>query len=840
MSDQDSNSADSGVADETGLTKLVLPVLPLRDMMVLPHSEASLLVGRSASLRTVEIAQEADSQIVILAQQNPSEEQVTPGNLYAYGSEATISEVLKLPDQAAKIQIKAGKLVKATSFETRGGCLYAVLDVVPSLAIEPEDEKRYLSVIKQQFVELMKKTGLKLSRETVGEIEKCLTLEPLLYILMRTLSIPLAEIQENLASDSLIDRAETIMRLLEERIETSSLDRKLRRRIKNQIEKNQREYFLSEQIKAAQKELSHQEGDEDELTELRKQVEAARMPKAAHKKAMGEIKKLEMMSPLSAEASVIRNYLSWMISLPWHKTSKTQKNLSKAASILDQDHYGLDDVKERILEYLAVQMRTDQAQSSILCLVGPPGVGKTSLGKSIAAATNREFIHMALGGMRDEAEIRGHRRTYIGAMPGRIIQRMAKAGTVNPLFLLDELDKIGMDYRGDPAAALLEVLDPEQNQAFSDHFLESEYNLSSVMFVCTANTLNIPPALLDRLEIVEIAGYTEEEKLHIAVSHLLPKQLKRSGLVPDELTLGEDSIKKVIESYTREAGVRQLERRLGRIARRTVLNHLRASTTASEGETGQKDTAKVLQKTQIEPDQVVDYLGVEEFHREGMASVDQVGQVTGLAWTSAGGEILTIEAIAIQGGSGKVIKTGSLGDVMQESVHAALSVVRKHVLNMEVAQGYPDKCDIHLHIPSGATPKDGPSAGVGITVAVMSALTGMTVSKDIAMTGEITLRGEVLRIGALKEKLLAARRHGMKKVLIPADNVAGLSEISEHVKEALEVIPVHSINEVWSHVFTQATPQQIAVLKESQDQQMEKYTLRPDSGSQGRASSLPN
>lgn len=777
-----------------------VPVLALRDVVVLPGTEVPLFVGRALSLRALELAVEGGGRLLLVSQREPEHEQIKVNNLYRVGTLSEVKQILRMGDGTVKAQVFSLERSKVDGFEMDDGALYAEISSVEITKLPEEEEQRYASVLRKQFGEYVTKGGRKLPREVKVTGENVSGLSELVDFLALHSSLELTEMQELLELPQLVPRTEFLMKALERRIEMGKLERTLRKRIKKQMEKNQKEYYLNEQIKAAQKELVAESGG-DEWEVLRRKVEEAKMSDAASEKALAEISKLEMMSPGSAEAYVIRNYLDVLLSLPWHKSTRIRRDLQQATKMLEEEHYGLDDVKERILEYLAVQSRTRKPQSTVLCLVGPPGVGKTSLGKSIARATGRNFAHIALGGVRDEAEIRGHRRTYVGAMPGRILQRLTKTGTSNPLFLLDEVDKIGRDYhRGDPASALLEVLDPEQNGNFFDHFLDTEYDLSSVMFVCTANTLNIPPALLDRMEVVQVSGYTEEEKLHIAQKHLLPKQLQRAGLKPAELQLTEETINGIIHGYTQEAGVRQLEQRFGRIARKVVLASQRAAKKATKG------NKKPAISVQIQIAELTDYLGVKEYHQQESGKVDRIGQITGLAWTSSGGEILTIESVCIPGGRGRTIKTGSLGDVMQESVQAALTVARTCAVGMDVIVGYPEQCDIHLHIPSGATPKDGPSAGLGMTVAVLSSITGLPIAGNLAVTGEITLRGEVLRIGALKEKLLAARRSGIERVLIPEENTADLSEISEHVKKDLEIIPVRWVGEVWQHVFGDALP----------------------------------
>ena len=831
-----------------------IPVLPLRDLVVLPDNQVAqkvpLFVGRPLSLRALELTSERGGNLLLVAQRDPDQEQISQDNLYGVGTLTKLEEVLKLADGTVKAVVTAVARARVTGLRTDEGALQAEVEILAPAPMPEQVERQHMSVLSQQFREYTNKVNRKKTtpRELLLLADKAEGLGELADMLASHMNLELEEMQQLLELHELSERSERLMKLLEERIEMGELDRQLRSRIKQQIEKNQKEYYLSEQIKAAQKELEG--GGEDDISHLRAKIDKARMPKSAKEKALSELRKLEMMSPMSAEASVIRNYLGWMLDLPWRKASKVESDLNRAVEILNEDHYGLEDVKERILEYLAVQARSSKPQSTILCLVGPPGVGKTSLGKSIARATGREFAHMALGGMRDEAEIRGHRRTYVGAMPGRIIQRMCKVGVRNPLFLLDELDKIGMDYRGDPAAALLEVLDPEQNLSFTDHFMETEYDLSNVMFVCTANTLNIPPALLDRLEVVQISSYTEEEKVHIATRHLIPKQMARTGLQPEELRIEDKAVQAIIHGYTREAGVRQLDRRLSRLARKIVLKNDRKQTSTATASKSKKVTAtkgkatatksraakksKPFSTTVVKAGDVVDYLGVLEFHAQERNGIDRVGQITGLAWTAAGGEVLSIEASYVPGGRGRVIKTGSLGDVMQESVQAALTVVRNSTVGMEVVEGYPENCDIHLHMPSGATPKDGPSAGLGITIAIMSTVLDLPISSNVAVTGEITLRGEVLRIGALKEKLLAARRHGIKTVLIPEENKSDLEEVSSQVKDALEIVPVRWVQEVWSRVFGKAIGKgKLQALNASPARKMAEYSMhrpQPEAG----------
>lgn len=784
-----------------------LPALPLRDMVVLPGGSASLFVGRPGSLRALELAANSGKELLLVAQKDSGSNDLSADTLYSIGVIAQVGESIRTPDNTVKAMVKAGERVRILSLEESDGALHAIVEIIPSVDLSPTQEKQYIAALKSQFEEYTQKGDRKAAAESAILAVKQISLGQLVDHLAPYCNLELVELQQILECHEMDKRAELLMKVLEERIDLNKIERRLRSRIKQQIDRNQREYYLTEQIKAAQNELGGDE-EEDEFIQFKNKITKARMPAQAKNKAEAEIKKLRMMSPMSAEATVIRNYLGWLLDLPWSKQTRTKPSLSEAFEILEKQHHGLEEVKERVLEYLAVQSRVKTMQSTILCFVGPPGVGKTSLGEAIADATGRKFVRMALGGMRDEAEIRGHRRTYIGSMPGRIIQKMTQAGVNNPLFLLDEIDKLGMDYRGDPAAALLEVLDPEQNQHFSDHFLETEFDLSKVMFICTANTMNLPPALLDRLEVVHLSGYTEDEKMDIAQQHLLPKQHRLTGLSEKELRIAPEALTEIIGGYTQEAGVRQLERCLAQIARKTVLIAARAKDEAKAAKSvkAAKSSAKGAKRkksgtSELQIQQLEDYLGVKRYFLDEASKKDRVGQITGLAWTQAGGDVLTIEAACISGGNDKLIKTGSLGEVMQESVQAALTVARNCTLSMNVVEGYPAKCDMHMHIPAGSTPKDGPSAGLAMTLAAISAVTHIPIKGSIAVTGEITLRGEVLRIGGLKEKLLAARRSGIQKVLIPADNEAELSKIPENITGVLEIVGVRWVHEVWEHAF---------------------------------------
>ena len=756
-----------------------LPLLPLRDVVVYPHMVLPLFVGREKSIEALEDAMANDKQVLLVAQRNAADDNPAADDIYQVGTVSNILQLLKLPDGTIKVLVEGGYRAAVTKVEDDGDFAVAcVREIVSEDIPEQEVEALLRSTIAQfeKYVNLSKKVPAEVLTSLTG-IE-----EPgrLADTIAAHMSVDLEEKQHILEISGIRARLEHLMGLMEAEIDLFQVEKRIRGRVKKQMEKSQREYYLNEQMKAIQKELGDLDEAPNELDELQARIEEAKMPEEAQDKALSELGKLKMMSPMSAEASVVRSYIDWMVSVPWTKRSKVKHDLKRAATILDEDHYGLEEVKDRILEYLAVQKRVRKVKGPVLCLVGPPGVGKTSLGESIARATNRKFVRMALGGVRDEAEIRGHRRTYIGSMPGKLLQKMSKAGVKNPLFLLDEIDKMGMDHRGDPASAMLEVLDPEQNHAFNDHYLEVDYDLSDVMFVCTSNTMNIPGPLLDRMEVIRIPGYTEDEKLNIAERYLIPKQLKLNGLKKDELVIAQDLVVDIIRYYTREAGVRSLEREIAKVCRKMV-----KAFTLGEIPGGATVTAETLP----------DLLGVRKYNYGIAEEENKIGQVTGLAWTSVGGELLTIEAVAVAG-KGRHVKTGSLGDVMQESIQAATTVVRSRSQMLGIPSTYHEKHDVHIHVPEGATPKDGPSAGVAMCTALVSVLTSIPVRADVAMTGEITLRGEVLPIGGLKEKLLAARRGGIKTVIIPKENERDLKEVPDNIKEHLEIRPVKWIDEV--------------------------------------------
>ncbi|MDP2241217.1 MAG: endopeptidase La [Burkholderiales bacterium] len=760
------------------ITPLQLPLLPLRDVVVFPHMVIPLFVGRPKSIKALETAMEAGKSIVLVAQKSASKDEPTPEDMYEIASIANILQMLKLPDGTVKVLVEGSQRARITEIvDDKTHYTVTVTPVPADAGGDHEVEAMRRTMIQQfdQYVKLNKKIPPEILTSLAG-IDEAGRLGD---TIAAHLPLKLEQKQEVLEMFDVKQRLDHLLKLVESELDILQVEKRIRGRVKRQMEKSQREYYLNEQVKAIQKELGESEDGAD-IDEVEKKIKAARMPKEARKKVEAELKKLKLMSPMSAEATVVRNYIDAVVTLPWRKKSKISTDLTAAEKVLDVDHYGLEKVKERIVEYLAVQQRVDKLKAPILCLVGAPGVGKTSLGQSIARATNRKFVRMSLGGVRDEAEIRGHRRTYIGSMPGKILQNMSKVGVRNPLFLLDEVDKMGMDFRGDPASALLEVLDPEQNHTFVDHYVEVEYDLSDVMFVATANTLNIPPALLDRMEVIRLSGYTEDEKVHIAMQHLLPKVMKNHGLKPEEIVVSDSALRDIVRYYTREAGVRSLEREVSKFCRKVV-----KTLVSEKGSRKVSITARNLDK----------YLGVRRY-TYGMAEKNnQVGQVCGLAWTEVGGELLTIEAVVMQG-KGKMTTTGKLGEVMQESVQAALSVVRSRSRLLGIQSDFYQKNDIHIHLPEGATPKDGPSAGVGICTAMVSALTGIPVRADVAMTGEITLRGEVLPIGGLKEKLLAAHRGGIKTVLIPEENVKDLAEIPDNVKNHLDIHPVKWIDSV--------------------------------------------
>ena len=759
------------------------PLLPLRDVVVFPHMVIPLFVGRPKSIKAMETAMEAGKSILLVAQKSAAKDDPGAEDMYEIGCVASILQMLKLPDGTVKVLVEGGSRARLsaivdmkTHWVADGALIQADGEPVP----EVEAMRRALLSAFDQYVKLNKKIPPEILTSLAGIDEA----GRLADTVAAHLPLKLEQKQQVLEMFDVKSRLEHLLSQLETEIDILQVEKRIRGRVKRQMEKSQREYYLNEQVKAIQKELG--EGEEGaDLEEMDKKIKRAHMPKDARKKAESELKKLKLMSPMSAEATVVRNYIETLVNLPWRRKSKISKDIKGAQTVLDKDHYGLEKVKERIVEYLAVQSRVDKMKAPILCLVGPPGVGKTSLGQSIAKATNRKFVRMSLGGVRDEAEVRGHRRTYIGSMPGKILQNMSKVGVRNPLFLLDEVDKMGMDWRGDPSSALLEVLDPEQNHTFVDHYVEVEYDLSEVMFVATANTLNIPPALADRMEVIRLSGYTEDEKLNIAIRYLLPKQMANAGLKEGELAVNEGAIRDIVRYFTREAGVRSLERELSKICRKAVKQLL---TDKQEGD-------GKLKRIGVSSRNLDKFLGVRKYTFGVAEKENQIGQVTGLAWTEVGGELLTIETVTMPG-KGKTITTGKLGDVMQESIQAALSVVRNRSRKLGVSEDFYQKNDIHIHLPEGATPKDGPSAGIGICTAMVSVLTGIPVRADVAMTGEITLRGEVLPIGGLKEKLLAAHRGTIKTVLIPQENVKDLADIPDNVKNRLEILPVKWIDQV--------------------------------------------
>ncbi len=755
-----------------------LPLLPLRDVVVFPHMVIPLFVGRPKSIKALEAAMEAGKSIMLVAQKSAAKDEPSPEDMYRVGCVANILQMLKLPDGTVKVLVEGvqrANISQIHDLPAHFSCDAETVGAGSETNSEVEALRRALVQQFDQYVKLNKKIPPEILTSLAGIDDA----GRLADTIAAHLPLKLEQKQEILEMFPVQKRLEHLLGALEGELDILQVEKRIRGRVKRQMEKSQREYYLNEQVKAIQKELG--EGEEGaDLEEMDKRIKRAHMPKEAKKKADAELKKLKLMSPMSAEATVIRNYIDILCNLPWKRKSKVNNDLNNANKVLDEDHYGLDKVKERILEYLAVQQRVDKVKAPILCLVGPPGVGKTSLGQSIARATNRKFIRMALGGVRDEAEIRGHRRTYIGSMPGKILQNMTKVGVKNPLFLLDEIDKMGMDFRGDPSSALLEVLDPEQNHTFADHYVEVDYDLSEVMFVATANTMNIPAPLMDRMEIIRLSGYTEDEKINIAQKYLLPKQIKNNGLKLGEISVAESAIRDIIRYYTREAGVRSLEREISKICRKVVKTLLLKKT-----ETKITVNAKNLDK----------FLGVRRFNFGIAEKENQVGQVTGLAWTEVGGELLTVETVAVPG-KGAITRTGTLGDVMKESIEAARTVVRKRARMLGIQPDFYEKTDLHIHMPEGATPKDGPSAGIAITTALVSVLSGIPVRADVAMTGEITLRGEVLPIGGLKEKLLAAHRGGIKTVLIPEDNVKDLAEIPDNIKNRLEIIPVKWIDKV--------------------------------------------
>ena len=757
-------------------------MLPLRDIVVFPHMIVPLFVGREKSIKALEEVMREDKRILLVAQKNPADDDPSIDAIYEVGTLAQVLQLLKLPDGTVKVLVEGTERAKVERFTSHADYFEAEVKLLPNIIANEQETEALARTAISQF-ESYVKLNKKVPQEILATLGQITDLAKLSDTIAAHLAIKITEKQEILEMQSVQARLEKAFAVMEGEISVLQVEKRIRSRVKRQMEKTQREYYLNEQMKAIQKELGDGE-ERDEVGELEQKVKNTKFSKEARERAEAEIKKLRQMSPMSAEATVVRNYLDWLLSLPWGVKSKVKRDLPFAQNVLDTDHFGLDKVKERIVEYLAVQSRTNKMKGPILCLVGPPGVGKTSLGKSIAKATGREFIRMSLGGVRDEAEIRGHRRTYIGSMPGKIIQSMKKAKKSNPLFLLDEIDKMGMDFRGDPSSALLEVLDPEQNSTFMDHYLEVEYDLSNVMFVTTSNTLNIPPALLDRMEIIRIAGYTEEEKMEIGKRHLVPKVMENHALDKKEFEITDDAIYEAIRRYTREAGVRNLEREINTIARKAVKDLMMSK----------------KKKIKVTPEVVNQYLGVQKFKHGEAEREDQVGVVTGLAWTEVGGELLTIEALMMPG-KGKMTVTGNLKDVMKESISAASSYVRSRAPSIGVKPPVFDKKDIHVHVPEGATPKDGPSAGIAMVTAIVSVMTGIPVRKDVAMTGEITLRGRVLPIGGLKEKLLAALRGGIKKVMIPEENAKDLAEIPDSVKNGMEIIPVAMMDDALKHAL---------------------------------------
>jgi ATP-dependent Lon protease len=800
------------MSDQGSQLRTAVPILPLRDVVVYPHMVIPLFVGREKSIVALDESMNNDKQILLVAQKQADIDEPTLDDIYTQGTLATILQLLKLPDGTVKVLVEGGS--RATIVQPHTGEYFSA--DVRLIEEDQEVESRELDVLKRSVISQFE-NYVKLNKKVPPEILTSLSgiEQPgrLADTVAAHMSLKLNEKQKVLEIESVRHRLEHVMGLIDTEIDMLQIEKRIRGRVKQQMEKSQREYYLNEQMKAIQKELGEMEDAPNEISDLEQKIEDSGMPKEARDKATSELNKLKMMSPMSAEAAVVRNYIDWLVKVPWKNRSKINRNLEKASGILEADHYGLEKVKERILEYLAVQQRVKKLKGPILCLVGPPGVGKTSLGQSIARATNRKFVRMSLGGVRDEAEIRGHRRTYIGSMPGKIVQNLSKAGTRNPLFLFDEVDKMSMDFRGDPSSALLEVLDPEQNATFGDHYLEVDLDLSDVMFVCTANTLNIPPPLLDRMEVIRIPGYTEDEKTNIARNYLIPKQMKANGLKENEFAMAQSAIRDVVRYYTRESGVRNLEREIAKICRKVVKGLLL------------KPRDK---QVNIVPRSLEKYLGVKRYRYGRAEETDQVGQVTGLAWTEVGGELLTIEATTVPG-KGKLIHTGQLGDVMQESIQAATTVVRSRASVLGIDPDFYQNCDLHFHLPEGATPKDGPSAGVGMCTALVSSLTNIPVRSDVAMTGEITLRGEVLPIGGLKEKLLAAHRGGITTTLIPHENEKDLVEIPKNIKDKLNIIPVR-----WIEQVLELSLQHMPVPK-SDDGELgkEKTTKKPEDPSKG-------
>jgi len=758
--------------------KITQPLLPLRDIVVFPNMVIPLFVGRDKSITALNEVMKGDKKIILVTQKNSEVDDPKRNDIFTYGCESNILQLLKLPDGTVKVLVEGTKRVKILDFKDEEKFIYCIFEYQKDV-ISKDENLIPLALAAIRRFEKLNSINKKISTETINNIKQIKEASKIADNIASHLNITISEKQQIFETLDVKKRLNVVIKIMENEASIIGVEKRIRGRVKTQMEKTQREYYLNEQLKAIQKELGEIEDGKDETANLKKSIQKAKMPKDVEKKCMSELKKLKNMSPMSAEATVVRNYLDWMIDLPWHKKDNVDIDLSKAVKILDEDHFGLEKVKERIVEFLAVQKRMEKIKGPILCLVGPPGVGKTSLGKSIARATNRQFVRMSLGGIRDEAEIRGHRRTYIGSLPGKIIQMMKKAGTKNPLFLLDEIDKIGNDYRGDPSSALLEALDSEQNKTFNDHYLEVDYDLSDVLFVTTANTLNILPPLLDRMEVIRIPGYTEDEKINIANNYLLPKQIKDNGIKEGELNLKDGTIKEIIRSYTRESGVRNLEREISKVTRKVVKKIV----------TGEDNTAEVDETN------ISDFLGVKKFKFGELEDKDKIGIVIGLAWTEFGGEILKVETVNMPG-KGKMQITGKLGDVMQESVKAAKSFVRSKSLEYGIIPPIFEKRDFHIHVPEGATPKDGPSAGIAMVTSIVSSITNIPVNREIAMTGEVTVTGQVLTIGGLKEKLLSAHRAGVKKVLIPKENEKDLVDIPQKVREDIEIVPVETADEV--------------------------------------------
>ena len=789
------------------------PVLPLRDIVVFPHMIVPLFVGREKSVRALEDVMKDDKQILLVTQKNAAQDDPTPADIYSVGTVGTVLQLLKLPDGTVKVLVEGGQRASITKFAENEDFFQAYADLVEEKVGESQELEALGRAVVSQFEQYIK-LNKKIPPEVLVSINQIEEPGKLADTVASHLALKIPEKQQLLECATVSERLERVYAFMEGEIGVLQVEKRIRNRVKRQMEKTQREYYLNEQLKAIQKELGETEDGRDESAELEEKINKTRFSKEARDKALAELKKLRSMSPMSAEATVVRNYLDWMLSIPWKKRTKVKKDLKLAQKVLDADHYGLEKVKERILEYLAVQNRMNKVKGPILCLVGPPGVGKTSLGKSIAKSTGRNFVRMSLGGVRDEAEVRGHRRTYIGSMPGKVIQGMKKAKSSNPLFLLDEIDKLGADWRGDPSSALLEVLDPEQNGTFNDHYLEVDYDLSDVMFVCTANTMRMPQPLLDRMEIIRVAGYTEDEKVEISKRHLIEKQIEANGLKKGEFTISDDALRDLIRYYTREAGVRSLEREIANLCRKAVKEIL------MKGSNGGKVTV-----TRRNLDK---YAGVRRFHFGEAELEDLVGVTTGLAWTEVGGELLSIEAVSLPG-KGRVTTTGKLGDVMKESVQAAESYVKSRATAFGIKPTLFEKRDIHVHVPEGATPKDGPSAGVAMITSIVSVLTTIPVRKDVAMTGEITLRGRVLPIGGLKEKLLAALRGGLKHVLIPKDNEKDLADIPDNVKRGLEIIPVSTVDDVLKHALVR----ELEPIEWTESESVEPAVAKPQSDATG-------